>query len=211
MESIVIIGAGDGGRIVSQLIKGSGKFKVIGFLDDDEKLQGKTINGYQVIGGTADLNKFSGSGFVVAIGKNTQMRSRLFDLAVNAGLSPVSLIDKSVVIDESAEVGDSAIILANTVIGPFSKIGKNVFIFSGTIIEHDSQVGDNVYFSPGVSLAGRVKVGNNTFFGINSCVIEGITIGSKVVVGAGSVVLDDVPDSTVVAGVPAKVLRKNDR
>lgn len=210
MNKIVIIGAGDGGRLVSQLLKEQGRFEILGFIDDNEQLQGKEINGYKVIGRITDLREFDKTGFVVSLGMNMKARSRIFELAVNANLEPISAIHKTAVIDGSAEIAKGAIILANCVINPFSKVGKNVFIFTGTILEHDDIIGDNVYFSPGVKLAGHVKVGDNTFFGINSCVIEGITIGSNCLIGAGSVVLEDIPDSVVAVGAPAKILRKND-
>jgi len=205
----VIIGAGGGGRLVSQLVKEQQEFEVIGLIDDNEAVQGNTINGYKIIGTTADLKRLGGIGFVIAVGMNMKARSMLFEKAMDATLEPINVIHRTVIIDKSAQVGKGAIILANCVINPFATVGKNVFIFTGTIIEHDTHIGNNVYFSPGVSIAGGVKVGDNTFFGISSCTVEGITIGSHVIVGAGSVVLKDVPDNTVVAGIPAKILRKN--
>ena len=209
MKKIVIIGAGDGGRLVSQIVRDQGEFEAIGFIDDNESVQGKTVNGYKVIGTSADLKRFGKRGFVVAVGVNMKARRMLFEKAVEAGLEPVSLIHRTAVIDRSAEMDKGAIILANCVVNPFARLGKNIFMFTGTIIEHDARVGDNVYFAPGVSLAGQVRIGADTFLGINSCVIEGVSIGSNAVVGAGSVVLEDIPDNRVAAGVPAKVLRKN--
>lgn len=209
MKKIVIIGAGDGGHLVSQFVKEQDKLDIIGLIDDGDQLQGRTINGCKVIGKSTVLKKFSKVGFVISVGLNMPARRKLFDKAIKAGLKPVNLIHRSAVIDKTAKVGKGVIVLANSVINPFAKLGNNLFIFTGVIIEHNVRVGDNVYFSPGVSLAGHVKVGDNTFFGINSCVIEGITIGSNVIVGAGSVVLEDIPDYTVVAGAPARMLRKN--
>jgi serine O-acetyltransferase len=52
-------------------------------------------------------------------------------------------------------------------------------------------IGDNVYIGPGARLIGGFKVGNN------------------VVIGANAVVIKDVPDNSVVAGVPAKVISNN--
>jgi len=210
MRKIVIIGAGDGGRLVSELVKEQQEFEAIGFIDDNEAVQGKTINGYKIIGMSADLKRFGGIGFVIAVGMNMKVRSMLFEKAMDATLEPVNVIHRTAIIEKSARVGKGTIMLANCVINAFATVGKNVFIFTGTIIEHDTNIGNNVYFSPGVSLGGGVKVGDNTFFGINSCTVGGITIGSNVIVGAGSVVLKDVPDNTVVAGIPAKILRKND-
>jgi UDP-perosamine 4-acetyltransferase len=210
MRKIVIIGAGDGGRLVSQLVKEQEQFEVIGFIDDNEAVQGRSINGYKVIATSADLKRFEGMGFVVAVGMNMKSRSMLFEKAVDAGLKPINVVHRTAIIEKPAQVGNGAIVLANCVINSFAVLGRNVFIFTGTIIEHDANIGNNVYFSPGVSLAGHVKVGDNTFFGISSCTVEGVTIGSNVVVGAGSVVLRDIPDNTVVAGVPARILRRND-
>lgn len=210
MRKLIIIGAGDGGRVVFELVKQQGSFEVAGFIDDNKELKGRSVNGHKVIGTSRDLNKFRGMLFVVAVGGNLKARSRLFQLAVKARLEPVSLIHKTAIVDKTASIDDGSIILARCVIGPFAKIGKNVFLFTGTIIEHDNFIADNVYASPAVCLAGKVRVGKNTFLGILSCVVQGVKIGSNVVVGAGSVVLKDVPNNTVVAGVPAKILRKNE-
>ncbi len=46
--------------------------------------------------------------------------------------------------------------------------------------------------------------------GTNTTILCGVTVGEKAVVGAGSVVTKDVPPNTIVAGVPARVLRKVD-
>lgn len=53
---------------------------------------------------------------------------------------------------------------------------------------------------------GTIQIGNNVFIGANSVVLYNVKIGSNVIVGAGSVVNKDIPDNSVVAGVPAKVI-----
>lgn len=53
---------------------------------------------------------------------------------------------------------------------------------------------------------GKIKVGNRSFIGAHSIIMPGVTIGERCVIGAGSIVTKDVPDGTVVAGVPAKVI-----
>jgi maltose O-acetyltransferase len=53
---------------------------------------------------------------------------------------------------------------------------------------------------------GRVTIGNNVFIGAETVVLPGVTIGSNVIIGANSTVTHDVPDGTVVAGSPARVL-----
>ena len=53
---------------------------------------------------------------------------------------------------------------------------------------------------------GKIEVGEEAFIGTRSIIMPGVKIGKHAVVGAGSVVTKDVPDYTVVAGVPAKII-----
>jgi acetyltransferase-like isoleucine patch superfamily enzyme len=59
-----------------------------------------------------------------------------------------------------------------------------------------------------VAPARPVRVGRNVWIGFESCVLPGVTIGEGAVVGARSVVVEDVPPYTVVAGNPARVIRR---
>ena len=54
----------------------------------------------------------------------------------------------------------------------------------------------------------RPIIGNNVTLGANVCIIGKIVIGDNVIVGAGSVVVSDVPSNVVVAGNPAKIIKK---
>lgn len=87
-------------------------------------------------------------------------------------------------------------------------VGNNVRITSGVkITTHDggAWVLRNLY--PELSDAdrfGRVAIGDNCHIGMNAMIMPGVTIGRNCVVGACAVVTHDVPDNTVVAGVPAR-------
>lgn len=58
----------------------------------------------------------------------------------------------------------------------------------------------------GYTKIGRVTIGDNVFIGAESVVLPGVTIGSNVIIGANSTVTKDVPDNTVVAGTPARII-----
>lgn len=60
----------------------------------------------------------------------------------------------------------------------------------------------------GVESAQKIKVGNNVWFGAGVHVLPGVTIGNDVVVAAGSVVNKDVPNRVLVAGNPARIIKK---
>jgi acetyltransferase-like isoleucine patch superfamily enzyme len=53
-----------------------------------------------------------------------------------------------------------------------------------------------------------IRIGRNVWIGFEACVLPGVTIGEGAVVGAKAVVPDDVPPFTVVAGNPARVIRR---
>ena len=55
---------------------------------------------------------------------------------------------------------------------------------------------------------GTVRLGNDVFIGVNSVILRDVTIGDYSIVGAGSVVTKDVPPNVVVAGNPARIIKK---
>jgi acetyltransferase-like isoleucine patch superfamily enzyme len=60
----------------------------------------------------------------------------------------------------------------------------------------------------GASIAGQVKIGDFSTIGTNATILPNIVIGDNVYVGAGAVVNKNIESNLVVAGVPAKTLRK---
>ena len=93
-------------------------------------------------------------------------------------------------------------------------IGNNVRVASNvSFITHD--VTHNMLNNLPESLGGgysfqekkgKIVIGDNVFIGANSTVLYDVTIGSNVIIGAGSVVTRDIPEGTVCAGVPCKVI-----
>ena len=54
--------------------------------------------------------------------------------------------------------------------------------------------------------AGKVTIKDNVFIGVNVTILKGVTIGENVIIGANAVINKDIPDNSVVAGNPARVL-----
>lgn len=55
---------------------------------------------------------------------------------------------------------------------------------------------------------GKIKIKDKAWIGFNCIILKGVTIGEGAIVGAGSIVTRDVPDWTIVAGNPAKIIRE---
>lgn len=100
-------------------------------------------------------------------------------------------------------------------VGTNPQIGKQLHIehFQNIVIGNDVIIRDNVKIYQGVTLGEKNKgypvVENNVTIFPGAKVIGHINIGEGAVIGANSVVLDDVPEKSVVAGVPAVVVSKN--
>lgn len=86
------------------------------------------------------------------------------------------------------------------------EIGNNVQITKGVkIFTHGGGWVFRKEFT-NLDTFGKVIIKNNVYIGNNSLIMPGVTIGNNVIIGAGSVVTKSVPDNTVVAGNPAKII-----
>lgn len=105
------------------------------------------------------------------------------------------------------------------------KVGQDFGRLHGVILDPSHcwliEIGDHVTMAPRVHILchdastkrylnytkiGRVTIGNNVFIGAESVVLPGVTIGSNVIIGANSTVTHDIPENTVAAGSPARVI-----
>lgn len=112
------------------------------------------------------------------------------------------------VIVGTPDIGEGTWIGAHTVIDGSGglQIGKGCDISAGAHVYSHSTVRRCVTERREPLRAGPTTIGDHTFIGPNAVVLMGVSIGSGCVVGAGAVVTRDVPDSTCVAGVPARVV-----
>jgi acetyltransferase-like isoleucine patch superfamily enzyme len=127
-------------------------------------------------------------------------------------------------IGDNSKIGTFVEIQRNAIIGKNVKVSSHTFICEGVEIEDDVFVGHNVSFIndkyPRAANADglmqteadwqvvKTRVRKGASIGTSVTILCGVTIGENSIVGAGSVVTRNVPDNTIVAGNPARALRK---
>src|SRR5437870_2655451 len=127
-------------------------------------------------------------------------------------------------IGDGSKIGTFVEIQKNAKIGKHCKISTHTFICEGVTIEDECFIGHHVIFindryPKAANADGSLqtdsnwtviptRVGRRASIGSGAVILCGVTIGESALVGAGSVVTRDVPPYTVVAGNPAKEIRK---
>lgn len=132
--------------------------------------------------------------------------SLLFRVLVKLGIKkPVDYNSVEFLRSRGVQIGEN-VNLINTTIdwshGFLVSIGDRVTLTGVKILTHDGSTQTPF----GVSKVGKVTIGNEVFVGHGTIILPNVRIGSRVVIGAGSVVTRDIPDNSVAAGNPAKVI-----
>lgn len=209
MKDIVIIGAGGFGREVAWLIEDINKenkeWNLLGFVDDNEEIQGKEINGYKVVGNIEWL-KNQELYVVNAIGDPIIKKKVMERLQGSKNKYPV-LIHPSVIYSDKVTFGEGSIICAGNIITVNIEIGKHVIINLDCTIGHDAKIGDYSTILPSVNVSGDVDIEECVSVGTGSAIIQGIKIGNNTIIGAGAVVVKDLPANCTAVGSPAKPIK----
>ncbi|UOQ93012.1 2,3,4,5-tetrahydropyridine-2,6-dicarboxylate N-acetyltransferase [Halobacillus shinanisalinarum] len=127
-------------------------------------------------------------------------------------------IEPGAVIRDQVEIGDGAIIMIGASINIGSVVGEGTMIDMNVVLGGRATVGKDCHIGAGAVLAGVIEppsakpvvIEDEVVIGANAVVLEGVTVGKGSVVAAGAIVTEDVPSNTVVAGTPAKVIKKID-
>jgi sugar O-acyltransferase (sialic acid O-acetyltransferase NeuD family) len=153
----------------------------------------------------------AGYKFTIGIGNpkiRQEIRDRFHELDYANLIHPTATFGYEQLVEIARRVGN--IICGGARMTNNIQIGNFGVYYLNCTVAHDCIMEDFVTISPGANISGNVKISTGAYIGTNACVLQGKSITKKMIigknstVGAGAVVTKNVPDNTIVTGVPAK-------
>jgi sugar O-acyltransferase (sialic acid O-acetyltransferase NeuD family) len=205
-ERIVLVGAGDHGRGVLEILMRIGGAEVAGFADDDP--EAGPVLGIPVLGTTdwlaANLSSLDAK-VLLAIASPGAKRKLAAKLDA-AGARWATAVHPTASLSPSVTVGPGSIVNAGVAIVYEARLGAHVTVNLNATVGHHVVIGDFSTVAPGANLLGKVTVGEGCQIHANAVILPSLSVGDGAVVGAGAVVLKDVPAGVTVFGNPARVI-----
>ncbi len=198
-KQVLLYGAGGHSKVVIDCLLESG-VEIEGIFDDDDDLV--SLNGYSVIG-SYNEKESQDLEIIISIGDN-QTRKKITQVVrhkYTTTIHPLAIVSKFARIDVGSMVIHGAVIQTGVT------IGKHTIVNTSSSIDHDCKLGSYVHISPKACLCASVHVGDGTHIGASATILPGVKIGKWCVIGAGAVVNKDIPDFSVVIGIPGRIVR----
>lgn len=205
-QKIALIGGGGHCKSCIDVIESSDKYEIVAILDHPDLLDQPVLD--YVISGSDDSIALlpQNTQCLVTVGQlsTATLRKRLFNLIIQSGLTPATIVSPNATVSKYAQTGEGTIIHHSAVVNADANIGKNCIINTFALIEHDVRIGDHTHISTGARINGGVSVGEACFVGSGAILVQGITITDEVIIGAGSVVTGSITEPGIYYGNPAK-------
>lgn len=209
---MLIIGAkGFAKELLETIIQNNPDAEIVFYDDISQDLPDLLFEKYPIVRTAKEAEvyfKEKNKNFVLGIG-SPALRHKFYEKFKKLGgsaatvISPFAKIGKiQNVIQEGVNILTDAIIESNNI------IGRGSLIHVKSLVSHDVKVGDFCEISPNANLLGNVKIGDFCRLGTGCVILPKIKLGNNVIVGAGAVVTKDVPNDSMVVGIPAQIVKR---
>ncbi|MFC2065247.1 NeuD/PglB/VioB family sugar acetyltransferase [Chloroflexota bacterium] len=203
-NSIVIYGGGGHAKTVIELIKSTGKYEIIGIIDDNIPV-GKKVLGVPILGTRLILNDLRKAGVKKAANSvggvlDINIRTKITKILKEEKFSLPNLLHSTAMIEKSVNLGSGLQVFAGAYIGSDVVLGNFSMVNTNAVVSHDCSIGAHSHISPGCLLAGEVQIGNSCLIGMGVTTAIGIRIGNRSRIGNGAIIYADVPENSIIKG-----------
>lgn len=210
---MIIVGAGGVAKEVLEIFSQRNELNNLFFFDNVSKnLPDKLFNRFPILRTIEEVKQTFDTTrdfrFTLGLG-NPFFRYTLYKTFTAAGGELISTISPNTDIGSfGTTIATGCNVLSGTIITNDVTLKIGCLINPSCTISHDSVLDDFVQISPGVRITGNCFIGSFSLLGTNAVILPKVRIGKNVIVGAGAIVTKDVPDNSMVMGVPAIVKKK---
>lgn len=205
-KEIYILGVGHFTEVIIDLAESCG-YHVIGLYHFDDSRNEEVVLNVPIISSYKQLldTDINGCCFAVSIGDNILRNTYANKIREKGGITP-NLIHPQAIISKYADIStDGVHVNANAFIHTKAKIESDCIISPNATVSHHSIVKKGSIISIGAIVGAYSIIGEYTLLGMNATTInKKINIGNNTVVGINSAIIKDIPNNSIIAGVPSK-------
>lgn len=202
MKDLIILGAGGTAFDLIDIAKAMNKcelqWNILGYLDDNKELHGKSVYGFPVLGSITQSGSFKNAYFASSIGDayRPQLRKTVRDKVPFTNEKFASLIHPTAIISETASIEPGAVIYGYVTLSGAVHVGHDVFLCGNTFLGHECVIGNHCVLSVGNFLASDVHIGDCCYLGVGVMIRHQMKIGENCLIGMGTRVVKSVPPNS---------------
>ena len=208
LPAVVLIGAGGHAKVVVELIRAQGRYKVVGCTDPAPE-RGDVV-GVPILGSDDILPDLYAQGVrhcFVALGDNP-LRMKVARRVTSLGFELINAISPNAIVSPTARLGHGVAVMAGAVINAATVVEDLAIINTHSVVDHDCHIGEAAHVAPRAALAGGVRIGPLAFVGAGATIVPGVSVGESSIIGAGATVISNLGPNLVAVGVPARSVER---
>lgn len=210
---MLIVGAGGFAKEILETFQTKKETDNLVFFDETITSNDKLFGQFDILKTEDEVRQYFnhyGNQFTLGIGSPMLRYNMLNRFAKLGGKLKTTLSPSAEIGSYDVKIGDGCNILQKAILSNSCQVGIGCIVYYNAIITHDCEIGNFVEISPSANILGKVTIGDFSRVGANATILPKLTIGKNVTIAAGAVVTSNVPDNTMVAGVPAVIKKQLD-